>query len=161
MVLHGQGCSQLSQKGKGKGLSALSVSLRLLHRRSPWGSADLPQISLRKCLLPLLYLQTAAAAAPWLAASLFVCPALKALLPGSCPWAVPCAGRGLQGRAEPPGLGWALGALAGTSLGSRETAANRHKGRQQRARATLGIPPCPAAQGKGEEFSKIVLKLEP
>lgn len=31
MVLHDQGCSWLSPKGKGKGLSAWSVSLRLLH----------------------------------------------------------------------------------------------------------------------------------
>ena len=31
MVLHGQGCSQLSPQGKGKGLSGVSVSLTLLH----------------------------------------------------------------------------------------------------------------------------------
>ena len=33
---------------------------------------------------------------------------------------MPCAGRGLQGRAEPPGLGWAWAELAGSSPGHRE-----------------------------------------
>ena len=66
----------------------------------------------------------------------------------------------MQGRAEPPGLGWDLGALAGTRTGYRDAAPSGHNCRQQRAIQPCVLP-CPRDSEREEGLERLTLKLEP